>query len=151
MTAYRSRDGRTVTNDDNDTWLLPTFAEMYRLLKEHSLWSASMDGRRPTSSSMVAGGRFPAGGPRRVPEKIRLGEPLPGSRRPGSISPGTLDVAIWGAELATGHARERIYTVDSTPASPISLRTHLGRRDGDATGSNRTSGERDHQLRALPA
>ena len=29
---YRSRDGRKVANDDNDRWLKPAFAEMYRVL-----------------------------------------------------------------------------------------------------------------------
>ena len=32
ITRYKSRDGRTVPNDDNDAWLQPAFAEMYRLL-----------------------------------------------------------------------------------------------------------------------
>jgi len=32
ITRYKSRDGRTVPNDDNDTWLKPAFAEMYRVL-----------------------------------------------------------------------------------------------------------------------
>ena len=33
ITRYRSRDNRTVQNDDNAAWLAPSFAEMYRLLK----------------------------------------------------------------------------------------------------------------------
>lgn len=33
VTRYRSRDGRTVLNDDNADWLEPAFAEMYRLLR----------------------------------------------------------------------------------------------------------------------
>jgi site-specific DNA-methyltransferase (adenine-specific) len=36
ITRYRSRDGRTVTNDDNGRWLQPAFAEMYRVLKNGS-------------------------------------------------------------------------------------------------------------------
>jgi DNA modification methylase len=36
ITRYRSRDGRTVPNDDNDTWLKPAFAEMYRVLANDS-------------------------------------------------------------------------------------------------------------------
>ena len=32
ITRYKSRDGRTVPNDDNDTWLKPAFTEMYRIL-----------------------------------------------------------------------------------------------------------------------
>lgn len=33
ITRYKSRDGRTVCNDDNADWLEPAFAEMYRVLK----------------------------------------------------------------------------------------------------------------------
>jgi adenine-specific DNA-methyltransferase len=33
ITHYRSRDGRTVINDDNARWLRPAFIQMYRLLK----------------------------------------------------------------------------------------------------------------------
>jgi len=33
ITHYRSRDGRRVANDDNDRWLQPAFAEMFRILK----------------------------------------------------------------------------------------------------------------------
>jgi site-specific DNA-methyltransferase (adenine-specific) len=36
ITRYRSRDGRRVPNDDNDTWLMPAFAEMYRVLADNS-------------------------------------------------------------------------------------------------------------------
>ena len=36
LVRYRSRDGRTVANDDNDLWLKPAFAEMFRLLKPGS-------------------------------------------------------------------------------------------------------------------
>src|ERR1700691_2280803 len=36
ITRYRSRDGRTVPNDDNDRWLNPAFAEMYRVLARDS-------------------------------------------------------------------------------------------------------------------
>jgi site-specific DNA-methyltransferase (adenine-specific) len=36
ITRYKSRDGRTVPNDDNDTWLKPAFAEMYRVLAKDS-------------------------------------------------------------------------------------------------------------------
>jgi len=37
LVRYRSRDGRTVANDDNARWLKPSFAEMSRLLKPDSL------------------------------------------------------------------------------------------------------------------
>lgn len=33
---YRDRSGRTILNDDNDAWLAPAFAEMYRLLKPNT-------------------------------------------------------------------------------------------------------------------
>ena len=33
IVRYRSRDGRGYVNDDNDAWLKPAFAEVYRLLK----------------------------------------------------------------------------------------------------------------------
>jgi adenine-specific DNA-methyltransferase len=33
LVRYQSRDGRRVPNDDTDTWLAPTFAEAYRVLK----------------------------------------------------------------------------------------------------------------------
>jgi site-specific DNA-methyltransferase (adenine-specific) len=33
ITRYRSRDGKTVRNDDNDRWLAPAFAQAYRVLK----------------------------------------------------------------------------------------------------------------------
>jgi site-specific DNA-methyltransferase (adenine-specific) len=36
ITRYKSRDGRTVPNDDNDRWLKPAFAEMYRVLADDS-------------------------------------------------------------------------------------------------------------------
>jgi site-specific DNA-methyltransferase (adenine-specific) len=36
ITRYRSRDGRTIANDDNSHWLFPAFAELYRVLKPNS-------------------------------------------------------------------------------------------------------------------
>jgi DNA modification methylase len=36
ITRYKSRDGRTVPNDDNDAWLQPAFGEMYRVLAKDS-------------------------------------------------------------------------------------------------------------------
>jgi adenine-specific DNA-methyltransferase len=36
ITRYKSRDGRRVPNDDNDAWLMPAFAEMYRVLAHDS-------------------------------------------------------------------------------------------------------------------
>jgi site-specific DNA-methyltransferase (adenine-specific) len=36
ITRYKSRDGRSVANDDNDRWLKPAFAQMHRVLKNDS-------------------------------------------------------------------------------------------------------------------
>jgi site-specific DNA-methyltransferase (adenine-specific) len=36
MVTYESRDGRSIKNDDNDAWLKPTFAELYRVLERDS-------------------------------------------------------------------------------------------------------------------
>lgn len=36
ITRYRGRDGRTVANDDNASWLKPAFRQMYRVLKPAS-------------------------------------------------------------------------------------------------------------------
>ncbi len=36
LVAYESRDNRKVLNDDNAGWLLPAYAEMYRVLKPDS-------------------------------------------------------------------------------------------------------------------
>jgi adenine-specific DNA-methyltransferase len=36
IARYKSRDGRTVPNDDNDTWLKPAFSEMFRVLRRDS-------------------------------------------------------------------------------------------------------------------
>ena len=33
LVHYHSRDGRRVANDDTDTWLVPAFAEIYRVLR----------------------------------------------------------------------------------------------------------------------
>ena len=36
LARYKSRDGRKVPNDDNDAWLKPAFAEIYRVLEPDS-------------------------------------------------------------------------------------------------------------------
>jgi DNA modification methylase len=36
ITRYKSRDGRMVANDDNDSWLKPAFAQMFRVLRRDS-------------------------------------------------------------------------------------------------------------------
>jgi DNA modification methylase len=36
ITNYRARDGRRVPGDDNDRWLKPAFAQMYRVLEDDS-------------------------------------------------------------------------------------------------------------------
>ncbi len=35
LVRYCDRSGRTVKNDDNDAWLEPAFAQMYRVLKDN--------------------------------------------------------------------------------------------------------------------
>src|SRR5690349_9442779 len=37
LVAYRDRHGRTVANDNDPAWLLPAFAQMYRVLKQDAL------------------------------------------------------------------------------------------------------------------
>ena len=37
LCRYRDRSGRTVANDDNDVWLRPAFAEIYRVMRQDSL------------------------------------------------------------------------------------------------------------------
>ena len=36
ITRYRTRDGRTIRNDDNDAWLKPAFAETYRVMARNT-------------------------------------------------------------------------------------------------------------------
>ena len=36
LVRYRSRDGRSIANDNNDRWLKPSFAEMHRVLKPNA-------------------------------------------------------------------------------------------------------------------
>jgi adenine-specific DNA-methyltransferase len=36
MVGYTSRDGRSIANDKTDEWLMPAFAQMYRVLKYNS-------------------------------------------------------------------------------------------------------------------
>ena len=36
LVRYQSRDGRGITNDDNGAWLIPAFAEVYRVLKDNT-------------------------------------------------------------------------------------------------------------------
>jgi DNA modification methylase len=35
LARYQDRSGRRILNDDNDTWMKPAFAEMYRVLARH--------------------------------------------------------------------------------------------------------------------
>jgi len=35
LVGYQSRDGRSILNDANDAWLVPSFAQMYRVLKNN--------------------------------------------------------------------------------------------------------------------
>lgn len=36
LVGYRSRDGRTIRNDDNSDWLKPAYAQMFRVLKNNA-------------------------------------------------------------------------------------------------------------------
>lgn len=36
LVRYKSRDGRSIQNDDNDSWLVPAFREIYRVLERNS-------------------------------------------------------------------------------------------------------------------
>ena len=36
LVNYTSRDGRRIANDKTDEWLMPAFAQMYRVLKYNS-------------------------------------------------------------------------------------------------------------------
>ena len=36
VVGYKSRDGRSIRNDDNDKWLKPAFAQMHRVLADDS-------------------------------------------------------------------------------------------------------------------
>ncbi|HEX3683669.1 MAG TPA: DNA methyltransferase [Bryobacteraceae bacterium] len=36
IAGFKARDGRTVQNDDNDAWLKPAYAEMFRVLKQNA-------------------------------------------------------------------------------------------------------------------
>lgn len=37
LVRYKSRDGRSIANDDNGDWMMPAYAEMFRVLKPDSL------------------------------------------------------------------------------------------------------------------
>ena len=77
ITRYKSRDGRTVPNDDNDRWLKPAFArDVPRTGKQCFLRQLLR---------LAAGGQVPAGIPRRwlprrrtlrLPEALHLPLPL---------------------------------------------------------------------------
>lgn len=62
LVRYRDRTGRTVANDNNDRWLRPAFAEMFRLMRPDTLalsfygWSrvdAFVDAWRAAGFSLV--------------------------------------------------------------------------------------------------
>src|SRR5271170_3814847 len=78
ITRYRSRDGRTVINDDNGRWLQPAFTQMYRLLKNGSFcvsfcgWNKG----RPVHLRM-ARRRVPHRWTHHIPQKILVVGSLP--------------------------------------------------------------------------
>ena len=63
LVNYRSRDGRSIANDDNNEWIMPTFSQIYRVLKmnrfcisfygwnkaERFLWTWKKIGFRPAA------------------------------------------------------------------------------------------------------
>lgn len=51
LVRYKSRDGRSIVNDDNADWLEPAAKEMFRVLKNDSLCVSFYGGPRPTASS----------------------------------------------------------------------------------------------------
>ncbi len=53
ITNYKSRDGRTVANDNNDAWLKPAFGELYRVLAWDS-FCVSVYGWPPAGQLLVA-------------------------------------------------------------------------------------------------
>ena len=82
ITRYKSRDGRTVPNDDNDAWLKPAFAEMYRVLARDS-FAVSFYGWPQADKFMQA---YRAAGFRVVGHMMF---PKPTHRAPGSCATST--------------------------------------------------------------
>jgi hypothetical protein len=54
LVGYESRDGRRVPNDDNDRWIAPAFAQMYRVLERDAFcvsfygWPHADNSSKPT-------------------------------------------------------------------------------------------------------
>jgi site-specific DNA-methyltransferase (adenine-specific) len=53
LVRYKSRDGRSIANDDNDRWLIPAFLQMARVLKDNS-FCVSFYGWNKVDSFMAA-------------------------------------------------------------------------------------------------
>ena len=53
IVRYKSRDGRSIKNDDNDRWLLPAFSEAHRVLERDS-YCVSFSGWPHTDKFMSA-------------------------------------------------------------------------------------------------
>lgn len=53
LVNYKDRSGRSIQNDNNDAWLKPVFAEMYRVLARHS-FCISFYGWPPVDRFMAA-------------------------------------------------------------------------------------------------
>ena len=52
ITRYRSRDGRSVRNDDNDRWLAPAFRGAHRVLRPGGSWRAPGLDRRSMGKAL---------------------------------------------------------------------------------------------------
>jgi DNA modification methylase len=78
ITRYKSRDGRTVPNDDNAAWLKPAFAEMYRVLAPDSFCVSflRMAPGRPVYAGLPRR-RFPHRGALCFPEALHIFHPVP--------------------------------------------------------------------------
>ena len=63
LVSYRPRDGRTVSNDRDDAWLKPAFAEMSRVLAADGFCLTFTDGLTRTGSCRRSGqpGFVPSG------------------------------------------------------------------------------------------
>jgi hypothetical protein len=72
---YRSRDGRSVANDDNADWLRPAFAEIYRVLKPASFCVRTCHQRDRHPPAQQDAIRVPQGEPINRPVGIAM-QPL---------------------------------------------------------------------------
>ena len=67
LCRYRSCDGQTIANDDREGWLMPAFAEMYRVFKSGEL--LRLECRRQVHRRVARGG-IPHGRPYRLHQTL---------------------------------------------------------------------------------